>query len=75
MTFVAALGREILETFSSEQLRRYEHFRRSNFQKSSMKKIINGLTGASASVPLTIVVSSAAKMFVGDLVETGEFSA
>lgn len=51
---------------------RYESFRRSGFQKSNMKRLLVSITGSQKiSVPMTIVVSGIAKMFVGDLVETG----
>ncbi|KAL0355277.1 UNVERIFIED_CONTAM: Transcription initiation factor TFIID subunit [Sesamum radiatum] len=50
---------------------RYESFRRSGFQKSNMKRLLTSITGsAKISIPMTIVVSGIAKMFVGELVET-----
>ncbi|XP_078428281.1 TBP-associated factor 11 [Wolffia australiana] len=62
----------ILSRFTDEQMSRYESFRRSNFQKSNMKRLLSSLTGCQKiSVPMTIVVSGMAKMFVGELVETG----
>ncbi|KAI5650385.1 hypothetical protein M9H77_36390 [Catharanthus roseus] len=61
----------ILSQFTEEQMNRYESFRRSGFQKSNMKRLLSSITGSSKiSVPMTIVVSGIAKMFVGELVET-----
>ncbi|XP_062116222.1 transcription initiation factor TFIID subunit 11 [Humulus lupulus] len=61
----------ILSQFSEEQMSRYESFRRAGFQKSNMKRLLASITGTQKiSVPLTIVVSGIAKMFVGELVET-----
>ncbi|KAL0415932.1 UNVERIFIED_CONTAM: Transcription initiation factor TFIID subunit [Sesamum latifolium] len=62
---------EILSHFTEEQMSRYESFRRSGFQKSNMKRLLTSITGsAKISIPMTIVVSGIAKMFVGELVET-----
>ncbi|KAL8472752.1 hypothetical protein ACS0TY_029830 [Phlomoides rotata] len=62
---------EILSHFTEVQMSRYESFRRSGFQKSNMKRLLSNITGsAKISVPMTIVVSGIAKMFVGELVET-----
>lgn len=61
----------ILSQFTDEQMSRYESFRRSGFQKSIMKRLLVSITGSQKiSVPMTIVVSGIAKMFVGELVET-----
>lgn len=61
----------ILSQFTEEQMSRYESFRRSGFQKSNMKRLLASITGsAKISVPMTIVVSGIAKMFIGELVET-----
>lgn len=62
----------ILSQFTEEQMSRYESFRRSGFQKANMKRLLGSITGSQKiSVPMTIVVSGIAKMFVGELVETG----
>ncbi|KAA8544664.1 hypothetical protein F0562_019489 [Nyssa sinensis] len=61
----------ILSQFTEEQMSRYESFRRSGFQKANMKRLLASITGsAKISVPMTIVVSGIAKMFIGELVET-----
>ncbi|XP_058101048.1 transcription initiation factor TFIID subunit 11 [Magnolia sinica] len=63
----------ILSEFTEDQMSRYESFRRSGFQKANMKKLLASLTGSQKiSVPMTIVVSGIAKMFVGELVEIGK---
>ncbi|KAL9175401.1 hypothetical protein ABFS82_02G109700 [Erythranthe guttata] len=62
---------EILAHFTEDQMSRYESFRRSGFQKSNMKRLLASITGsAKISMPMTIVVSGIAKMFVGELIET-----
>ncbi|XP_010924537.1 transcription initiation factor TFIID subunit 11 [Elaeis guineensis] len=61
----------ILSHFTEEQMSRYESFRRSGFQKANMKRLLTSITGTQKiSVPMTIVVSGIAKMFIGELVET-----
>ncbi|KVH97092.1 transcription initiation factor TFIID subunit 11-like [Cynara cardunculus var. scolymus] len=63
----------ILSQFTEEQMSRYESFRRSGFQKSNMKRLLGSITGSSKiSMPMTIVVSGIAKIFVGELVETAK---
>ncbi|CAI9761234.1 unnamed protein product [Fraxinus pennsylvanica] len=66
-----AIMQTILSQFTEKQMSRYESFRRSGFQKSNMKRLLTSITGsAKISMPMTIVVSGIAKMFVGELVET-----
>ncbi|CAH9136615.1 unnamed protein product [Cuscuta epithymum] len=61
----------ILSQFTEEQMSRYESFRRSGFQKANMKRLLVSITGSQKiSIPMTIVMSSIAKMFVGELIET-----
>lgn len=61
----------ILSQFTEEQMSRYESFRRSGFQKANMKRLLGSITGSpKISVPMTIVVSGIAKIYVGELVET-----
>lgn len=61
----------ILSQFTEEQMSRYESFRRSGFQKSNMRRLLTSITGSQKiSIPMTIVVSGIAKMFVGELIET-----
>ncbi|XP_030470720.2 transcription initiation factor TFIID subunit 11 isoform X2 [Syzygium oleosum] len=61
----------ILSRFTEEQMNRYESFRRSGFQKATMKRLLCSITGSQKiSMPMTIVMSGIAKMFVGEIVET-----
>ncbi|XP_021752116.1 transcription initiation factor TFIID subunit 11-like isoform X1 [Chenopodium quinoa] len=74
----------ILSRFTEEQMSRYESFRRSGFQRSNMKRVylfhmfllsylLVSITGSQKiSVPMSIVASGIAKMFVGELVETAK---
>ncbi|THU46486.1 hypothetical protein C4D60_Mb09t05460 [Musa balbisiana] len=63
----------ILSQFTEEQMSRYESFRRSGFQKANMRRLLTSITGSQKiSIPMTIVVSGIAKMFVGELIETGK---
>uniref|UniRef100_A0A0C9QX32 TSA: Wollemia nobilis Ref_Wollemi_Transcript_2062_976 transcribed RNA sequence n=1 Tax=Wollemia nobilis TaxID=56998 RepID=A0A0C9QX32_9CONI len=60
----------ILAQFTPEQMERYESFRRSGFQKANMRRLLQSIAGCPVSLPMTIVMSGVAKMFVGELVET-----
>ncbi|XP_076946812.1 transcription initiation factor TFIID subunit 11-like [Bidens hawaiensis] len=63
----------ILSQFTEDQMSRYESFRRSGFQKSVMKRLLGSITGSNkVSMPMTIVMSGIAKIFVGELVETAK---
>ncbi|XP_004515437.1 transcription initiation factor TFIID subunit 11 isoform X2 [Cicer arietinum] len=63
----------VLSQFTEEQMSRYESFRRAGFQKANMKRLLASITGTQKiSVPITIVVSGIAKMFVGEVVETDQ---
>ncbi|KAL2320577.1 hypothetical protein Fmac_029546 [Flemingia macrophylla] len=65
------LFRAILSQFTEDQMSRYESFRRAGFQKANMKRLLASITGTQKiSVPMTIVVSGIAKLFVGEAVET-----
>eukprot|EP00897_Mesotaenium_endlicherianum_P002121 jgi/Mesen1/1937/ME000146S01027 len=63
----------VLGKFTPEQMSRYESYRRSGFQRSTMKKLLDAIIGERVKVspPITIVISGIAKLFVGELVETG----
>ncbi|XP_074555860.1 transcription initiation factor TFIID subunit 11 [Curcuma longa] len=59
----------ILSQFTEDQMSRYESFRRSGFQKSNMRRLLTSITGSQKiSIPMTIVVSGIAKMFVARIV-------
>ncbi|CAB79028.1 putative protein [Arabidopsis thaliana] len=62
----------ILSQFTEDQMSRYESFRRSALQRPQMKKVLIGVTGSQKiGMPMIIVACGIAKMFVGELVETG----
>nr|PNR41670.1 hypothetical protein PHYPA_019075 [Physcomitrium patens] len=63
--------RAVLATFTPEQMSRYECYRRSGFQRANMRRLLQSVSGGPVSVPMTIVISGIAKMFVGELVEMG----
>lgn len=59
----------LMANFSEEQLNRYEVFRRSAFQKSTVKKIIQTVGGKSVSASVVIAMSGIAKVYIGEIVE------
>ncbi|KAI5066205.1 hypothetical protein GOP47_0018829 [Adiantum capillus-veneris] len=61
----------IMSQFTEEQMSRYECYRRSNFPKANMRRLLQNVAGCPISLPMSIVMSGIAKMFVGELVETG----
>ncbi|KAH7372947.1 hypothetical protein KP509_17G030600 [Ceratopteris richardii] len=61
----------IMAEFTKDQMSRYECYRRSNFPKANMRRLLQSVAGCPISIPMTIVMSGIAKMFVGELVETG----
>ena len=63
--------RHILANFTPAQLDRYEHFRRSFFNRNGVKKLSTAVTGVAQTVPVLIVLGGLAKQFVGELVEEG----
>ena len=60
---------------TDEQLNRFEFFMRSHFSKNDIKNILfTKLGGTSAKdIPddIAIIVSSVSKLFIGEVVETG----
>lgn len=61
----------VLAQLTPDQMNRYESFRRAGFQKANMRRVLQSIAGCPISMPMTIVMSGVAKMFVGELVETG----
>ena len=61
----------VLAQLTPDQMNRYESFRRSGFQKANMRRVLQSIAGCPISIPMTIVMSGIAKMFVGELVEMG----
>ncbi|ORY72765.1 hTAFII28-like protein conserved region-domain-containing protein [Leucosporidium creatinivorum] len=61
--------RVLLEHFDSNQMDRYEAYRRSGLTKGNVRKLVNQLLGQSASPAVITVVRGFSKVFVGEIVE------
>ncbi|CAI2348290.1 unnamed protein product [Caenorhabditis sp. 36 PRJEB53466] len=60
----------VLGNFNKEQLARFEVYRRSNFNKNEIRRLITKATGSTPSESVVLAIRTLAKMFVGDIVET-----
>lgn len=60
-----------MDNFTPEQFERYEAYRRSAFQKTSVRKVIQQATPYTVSQPVAQVVAGFAKVFVGEIIEKG----
>lgn len=63
--------RFLLSQLSPEQQQRYEFFRRSGFQRSTIKKVMQNVANTPISQTMAIVMAGISKVYVGELVETG----
>ncbi|XP_059069512.1 transcription initiation factor TFIID subunit 11 isoform X1 [Cryptomeria japonica] len=54
----------ILKKFTPDQMERYESFRRAGFQKANMRRLLQNIAGCPVSMPMTIVMSGVAKVFM-----------
>ncbi|KAI2796448.1 transcription initiation factor TFIID subunit 11 [Blomia tropicalis] len=61
----------LLSNFSEEQFNRYEMYRRSRFSKSTIKRLVKQATNYSINEKVAFAIAGIAKVFVGQLVETG----
>ncbi|KAE9552175.1 hypothetical protein FO519_004622 [Halicephalobus sp. NKZ332] len=59
----------LLANMDPEQLERYEVMRRASFPKSAIRRLIQQITGCTASQHVVIAIAGMAKVFVGELVE------
>ena len=59
----------LVAAFSSDQEDQYEIFRRSTFQKSTIKKLMQSLVGNTVPQNAVIAMSGIAKVYVGEIVE------
>lgn len=63
----------LLETFTPEQLRRFEHFRRSHLKKHTVKQVMLTATSEKLNERLLVSMGGIAKVFAGELVEAARF--
>ncbi|KAK3268385.1 transcription initiation factor TFIID subunit 11 [Cymbomonas tetramitiformis] len=63
--------KSILATFTPSQMDRYECYRRSALQRGSVKKLMHSIASTTINLPMAIIMAGVAKLYVGELVETG----
>ncbi|OMJ19140.1 Transcription initiation factor TFIID subunit 11 [Smittium culicis] len=61
--------KEILDLFDSEQHQRYEVYRRTGLNKSSIKKLCSSILNQQISQTVSFVIAGFGKIFVGEIVE------
>ena len=66
---MAELYDDFIRVATPEQLDRFEHWKRSKFPRSAMRRLMTDILGSSSERG-SIVLATVAKMFVGDLVES-----
>ena len=59
----------LLRRFSPEELRRYEHFRRSHFEQKAVKLMMKQAAPGNINQKMVIVMGGIAKVFVGEVIE------
>uniref|UniRef100_A0A6B2LQJ3 Transcription initiation factor TFIID subunit 11 n=1 Tax=Arcella intermedia TaxID=1963864 RepID=A0A6B2LQJ3_9EUKA len=59
----------MVKQFTQEQMNRHESYKRSAFQKSSIKKYMTQVSGAKINQNTVIVMAGISKIFVGEVVE------
>jgi transcription initiation factor TFIID subunit 11 len=60
----------ILDTFTPDQMARYEAYRRAGLSKPTIKKFLQSAVGAPIQASTVIVVAGAAKVFIGEITES-----
>ncbi|KAI5481420.1 transcription initiation factor TFIID subunit 11 [Pseudohyphozyma bogoriensis] len=63
----------LLGHFDAEQMERYESYRRSGLNKASVRKLVNQILQQSVGPSILTVVRGFSKVFVGEMVEKGQF--
>ncbi|OLL26348.1 Transcription initiation factor TFIID subunit 11 [Neolecta irregularis DAH-3] len=61
----------LMNKFTTEQMSRYEAFRRGNLNKTAVKKVVNQMLAQNVTANIPIVVAGFGKVFVGEIVEKG----
>eukprot|EP01134_Creolimax_fragrantissima_P000045 CFRG0045T1 len=59
----------LLESFSEEQMSRYESYRRAGFPRAAMKRLMTQITGSTVPPTAVIVMSGITKIFCGEVIE------
>lgn len=67
--------RDLLKHMTPEQEDRYEKFRRSKFQKKAVKQVMRGAVNVPVNETTAIVMIGIAKVYVGEVVESGIYFA
>ena len=62
-----------MDEFSPEQYDRFEAYRRHALPKQAVRKVIQQTVGQQVSQPVAQIVAGFAKVFVGEIVEKGEW--
>jgi len=60
---------ELIRNFTPQELKRYESFRRSHFDRFKVRKYLSSLTKDKITEKMSIIVSGATKVFIGEVVE------
>ncbi len=66
---VAEASRFLVPHFSEAQLDRYEAYRRGGFKDAAVRRVVGAVTGAVVHRQAALALRTAAKLFVGDVVE------
>jgi len=62
----------LVKEFTQEQMNRHESYKRSAFQKSSIKRYMTSVSGAKINQNTVIVMAGITKIFLGEVVETAK---
>lgn len=59
----------LVQSFSEDQLSRYEMYRRSSFPKAAFKRLMQNISGSGITQNVVIAMSGISKIFVGEVME------